>query len=227
MCTAAVAAGNGRHPYYLGPDQTSKAIEINSIALVPAVMAFSTPKLAVAYLLMRLLNPSKWQRWFLYFLSISCIIFAALCAILLFAQCSPVKGLWEPTLKPVCWKPSVLINWTIFTGGRCFITSDRSVTEQRSVLSFCGSIPGRISYDRTKGTANQREEKDRSVLCPGSWFEVSMLLWLDLIRSDIRPVLALSRYINVRGFRNLVITQTIPVSGGQKHRDGISADNAL
>ena len=94
--------------------------QYNSIFLIPGVMTFSTPKLAVAYLLMRLLNPSKWQRRILGFLSVSCIVFAALCAVFLFAQCSPVKGLWDPVLKPVCWKPSVLINWTIFAGGSLF-----------------------------------------------------------------------------------------------------------
>ncbi len=174
MCTAAVAAGNGRHPYYLGPDQTSKAIEINSIALIPGVMAFSTPKLAVAYLLMRLLNPSKWQRWFLYFLSVSCLIFSALCAIFLFAQCTPVKGLWEPALKPVCWKPSVLINWTIFTGGRSPLRFGRSFTEQCSVLGVCRSVLGCVPYDRTKGSANQREEEDWSMFCSWPRSEVSV-----------------------------------------------------
>ncbi len=112
----AVDAGNGRHLYYLSPSQTSNAIKWNTIAFIPGVMSFSVPKLGVAVLLMRLLNPSKIQQYIIYSLSCACVIISALCAVFLWRQCQPSAGLWNPALKPVCWKPSILVNFAIFAG---------------------------------------------------------------------------------------------------------------
>ncbi|MCJ1306214.1 hypothetical protein MMC08_009032 [Hypocenomyce scalaris] len=114
--TAAVAAGNGRHPYYLTEAQLSKSIKLNTIAIVPGLMAFSVPKVSVACLLMRLLNPGKYQRWFLYTISIGIIPISMIDAIMLFVQCSPVRGLWDSNITPTCWSPFVLVDFAIFTG---------------------------------------------------------------------------------------------------------------
>ncbi|KAL8824345.1 MAG: hypothetical protein Q9191_005114 [Dirinaria sp. TL-2023a] len=58
LIVVAVNAGNGRHTYYLQPQQISDALRWNTIAFIPGIMAFSLPKLGVAILLMRLLNPT-------------------------------------------------------------------------------------------------------------------------------------------------------------------------
>ncbi|KAL8748001.1 MAG: hypothetical protein Q9190_000213 [Brigantiaea leucoxantha] len=116
LSTVAVDFGNGRHAYYLGIEKTSKAIRMNTIAFIPGICALAWPKLSVAVLLMRLLNPSKYQRWFLYFLTTTCTIALTLCCILLWTQCTPAAGLWDPSLHPKCWKPSVEINYTLFAG---------------------------------------------------------------------------------------------------------------
>ena len=115
-----MAAGNGRHPYYLTEAQLSKSIELNTIAIVPGLMAYSVPKVSVACLLMRLLNPGKYQRWFLYTISIGIIPISMIDAIMLFVQCSPVRGLWDSNVTPICWSPFVLVDFAIFTGGEVF-----------------------------------------------------------------------------------------------------------
>ena len=118
LVTIAVGAGNGRHQYYLGLAGTESGIKWIIIAFIPGIISLSLPKLAVALLLIRLLNPSKWQRWFMYFITISCIIAFVLCALFLWVQCTPTEGLWNPTIVATCWNPSVLVNYAIFCGGR-------------------------------------------------------------------------------------------------------------
>lgn len=173
MCTAAAVAGNGRHAYYMSEEELSRAIEINSIALIPGVMAFSTPKLAVAFLLMRLLNPSKVHRGIMYFLSVSCIILAGLCAVFLFIQCTPVRGLWTPTLQPKCWDPSVLVNFTIFTGCKAVMSCNYSFANQCSIFCLCRPILCSISSDCFAAAPNQPPKEDWTIICDESWFCVS------------------------------------------------------
>ncbi|MCJ1247602.1 hypothetical protein MMC30_004817 [Trapelia coarctata] len=115
LCTCTVVAGFGRHTYDLGP-KAGFAIEMSIISFVPGIITVVTPKLAVACLLIRLLNPSRKQIYFLYTLTISCIIVYILCAIFLWIQCRPSAMLWDPTVEGTCWDPSVFINYCIFCG---------------------------------------------------------------------------------------------------------------
>ena len=83
---------------------------------MPGILSVGVPKLAVACLLERLLNPthaSKWSPIILYGLSISCNLFGILCAILFWVQCRPAAALWDPLLKSNCWNPSIYNNIAI------------------------------------------------------------------------------------------------------------------
>ena len=126
MSTASVAAGIGRYPYYLGPQKTSQAIKLNSIAFVPGMIALAIPKVAVTCLLERLLNPmhsQKWRKVTLYTLSASCIIIAVILPILFWVPCRPAAGLWNTQLKARCWNPYVFIDLSFFASGKSFPTS--------------------------------------------------------------------------------------------------------
>ncbi|KAF7510037.1 hypothetical protein GJ744_007141 [Endocarpon pusillum] len=175
LIVVAVNAGNGRHLYYLNPSQTSTAIKWNSIAYIVGIMSFSVPKVGVVVLLMRLLNPSRMQQYIMYSLSYTCIVISVLSAVLLWQQCDPSAGLWNPALKPVCWSPSILVNYSIFGGAfsaftdfylaayPCFVLSKLNMSLRKktcpiAVLSL-GFIAGGIAiyrctrittlYDRT------------------------------------------------------------------------------
>lgn len=114
LIVVAVHAGNGRHTYYLGPEQTSDAIKWNTIAFIPGIMSFSIPKLGVAVLLVRLLNPSKFQKYFIYCLSAGVVLGSTISVILLWRQCDPPRIAWDPNVKGKCWKPSITINFFTF-----------------------------------------------------------------------------------------------------------------
>lgn len=109
--------GMGRHEYYLTPKQKTNAVKLNIIGQPFGIMAFCVPKLAVALLIIKLMPPRIYGKWFLYSITISLIILSILAAIFLFIQCSPLEALWNPTISFHCWPPSILSNYTIFVGG--------------------------------------------------------------------------------------------------------------
>ncbi|KAM0799558.1 hypothetical protein BDR22DRAFT_784927, partial [Usnea florida] len=116
IASTAVAAGSGRHAYYIGLPATSKAIRLEVIADWFGIISVALPKLAVACLYTRLFNQTPLHKWILYGLSISCIVTQTICAILLSVQCRPIEGMWDPLIEPKCWSPSVLIDYAIFAG---------------------------------------------------------------------------------------------------------------
>ncbi|MCJ1322909.1 hypothetical protein MMC15_008259 [Xylographa vitiligo] len=115
LITVAINDGYGRHMYYLG-ENAAPAIKISLIAFIPGIVSVAVPKLAVTCLLIRLLNPGRRHVIVLYSLSISCIIIVALCAVFLWTQCHPIAALWDPSLVPICWSPTVLVTYSILAG---------------------------------------------------------------------------------------------------------------
>lgn len=169
LCTLTVAAGFGRHTYWLGP-QASWAIEMSIIAFVPGIITVVTPKLAVACLLIRLLNPGRKQVWFLYTLTISCIIVYIMCAVFLWIQCSPSSLLWDPTAKGTCWDPSVFVNYCIFCGCKHTKTLSSAIPGMLicgSIFRVRGLVPCDLSSYYLVHATDQQKEKDWSIL--GAW----------------------------------------------------------
>jgi hypothetical protein len=110
--------GGGKHMnVLLSQDPTGRALVMSIASFTPAVESFLLPKLAVAALLIRLLNPSKMQRIFLWVLTGSCFIVGSLCNVILFTNCNPAAGQWDVTVtKKECRPGYVLVNYSIFAG---------------------------------------------------------------------------------------------------------------
>ena len=117
LIEVSVKAGYGRHPYYLGPQQTSMAVRWSTRAFTAGVLAFAVPKLSVTILLTRLLNPRKSQIYIMYFLSSLTILGSILAVLFLWLQCRPTEGLWDPSIHAKCWAPLVLPHFAIAHGG--------------------------------------------------------------------------------------------------------------
>ena len=119
--TVSVVAAVRGHTHELNLAQATKALKYKSLANPWGIMSTTVPKLAVACLLERLLNPKGMNRlqkriWFS--LSISCNLAAVLCAIFSFIRCTPVAGLWDLQVKPTCWNVNTYIGFAIFTSGK-------------------------------------------------------------------------------------------------------------
>ena len=116
IASAAIAAGCGRYVYYLGLPATSEAVWLEVIADWFVITSVALPKLAVACLYTRLLNPAWSHEWILHGPSVSDTAKQTTCAILLFTQCTPLQGLWDLLLNLKCWSSSVLIEFSVLAG---------------------------------------------------------------------------------------------------------------
>lgn len=88
--------GGGRHVYYLTPAQALSTARLSWIVLSLAISAIATGKASVALLIMRLMEPSKWRKRFLYIVSITGFVLGGVAIITIYSQCQPVRALWDP-----------------------------------------------------------------------------------------------------------------------------------
>ncbi|KAK1641457.1 hypothetical protein BDP81DRAFT_418972 [Colletotrichum phormii] len=83
-------------------------------------MSFGLPKLAVVALLTRIMNPSKWHAFFLWFIATLCLVNLIGCVIILFAQCQPSHAQWDFSVTDkTCWDKWILVYFAVFSGGFC------------------------------------------------------------------------------------------------------------
>ncbi|OTB06086.1 hypothetical protein M426DRAFT_319164 [Hypoxylon sp. CI-4A] len=112
-----VQSGNGRHIQFLEPMQISGSILWTIVGFCPGVMSFGLPKLAAIILLIRLLEPSKRHRQFLWTIGIICQLALIACIAVLFGQCTPSRAQWDLTItEKTCISPYILVNLAIFAG---------------------------------------------------------------------------------------------------------------
>ncbi|KAH8678261.1 hypothetical protein BX600DRAFT_147957 [Xylariales sp. PMI_506] len=108
---AAVEAGDGQHIETLSAEQISRAILWTMVGFLPGILSFSLPKVAVAILLIRLLDPGRIHRRCILALPILCIIVLMACVVILFTQCSPPKSQWDLSItERTCISPWILVN---------------------------------------------------------------------------------------------------------------------
>jgi hypothetical protein len=144
ITTGNVAIGYGKHAYLLEPKTVELASFLNSLSFLFGIISFSVPKLAVAAMLVRILNPTFWQKAMLWGLTGLGAVISGICIVVLFTMCDPPRALWETSLvvagQATCRDVWILINYAIFTGGMLPRAVERRVglIKQRSLrLSTC------------------------------------------------------------------------------------------
>lgn len=122
VTSANVVLGYGRHTDTLSPERQVKVSLVNYIDFTLGIVSFSLPKLAVAALLSRIVNPNWFQRAMLWFLTGLVALASSICIIVLFTMCDPPRALWDVSLvmqgSAKCRDVQILIDYAIFTGGR-------------------------------------------------------------------------------------------------------------
>lgn len=118
LSTLAVSSGNGKHFDLLDVEQQQGAILWTTAAFCPGVISFGLPKMAVITLLMRLLNPGRLHKWFLWWLGIwaQLTLFATVGVLL--GRCTPARSLWDFSVKGECFDNSILVAYCIYAGGK-------------------------------------------------------------------------------------------------------------
>lgn len=120
ITSAAVAAGSGRHFDTLTLEQKQDVIKYTIAVFCPGILSFAIPKLAAVALLVKIMNPSRGQRIFLWVSSGVTTVALLVCVIILYAQCTPSRALWNFSIERQCWPPEVMISYAIFSGGKIF-----------------------------------------------------------------------------------------------------------
>ncbi|CAG9985187.1 unnamed protein product [Clonostachys byssicola] len=113
----AIKAGNGRHFDTLSIDEREGTIFWTVLALPMGMLAFSIPKLGVAALLTRIMNPTKQHKLAVWGLTSFCASTVVASIILIFAQCTPMRALWDlSVVDKKCIPGSVVVDFLIFSG---------------------------------------------------------------------------------------------------------------
>ncbi|KAL2048480.1 hypothetical protein N7G274_000392 [Stereocaulon virgatum] len=114
-----ITHGGARHLYYLDPPQIEYATKVTWIENPLGIMAVTTAKMSVAFLILRLIGPSTvWRKWSLYTSIVLTFIVGALACILTFVQCNPPRALWKPPSQvpgAKCWNPKRQADYAIFS----------------------------------------------------------------------------------------------------------------
>ncbi|KAL0780804.1 hypothetical protein CaCOL14_002139 [Colletotrichum acutatum] len=116
LSTIAVTYGNGRHMPLLSTEQQQGAILWTTAAFCPGIMSFGLPKLAVVSLLVRLMNPDRYHKWFLWWLGIWCQLTLFVTAGLLLGRCMPARSLWDFSVEGTCFDVNILVAYCIYAG---------------------------------------------------------------------------------------------------------------
>lgn len=111
--------GGTRHLLYLAenPTHLTYVSKLNWIAQAFAIFCLGTGKIAVAFLILRLLNrASVWRRWSLYIASVWTALNTIGMIVLTYAQCENPAALWDTSLKEStkCWDPRVQSSFSIY-----------------------------------------------------------------------------------------------------------------
>ncbi|KAL2842308.1 hypothetical protein BJX68DRAFT_257838 [Aspergillus pseudodeflectus] len=124
VSTVNVGLGYGKHTAVIlqdgGMDLLVKILIVNYVDFALGIMSFTTPKLAIAGLLNRVMNPGRFQRWWLWFLTSLVFVSSTICIVVLFTMCDPPKALWQIDLlsagQATCRPQKILVGYAIFTG---------------------------------------------------------------------------------------------------------------
>ncbi|PVH93849.1 hypothetical protein DM02DRAFT_211591 [Periconia macrospinosa] len=184
--------GGTRHLLYLAedPEHLVYVSKLNWIAQPFAIFCLGTGKMAIAFLILRLLNrASVWRRWSLYVASVWTALNTIGMITLTFAQCKNPAALWDMSLKEStsCWDPKVQSSFSIY-GAAVHVLIDfylavipitlvwKLKTDLRKRIGLCallgcGSITGICAAIKTTKLTTLNARSDMT------WETFSLFLW--------------------------------------------------
>lgn len=93
------------------------ALKLDLIASALAIIALMIPKISIALLLNRILNPNRPMKIFILSTSIVALVMGVIAVIIEFVQCDPVPGQWDPErYHPTCWSANIQMDYSYVVG---------------------------------------------------------------------------------------------------------------
>lgn len=109
MWTVYAGRGYARHVYYLSPTEIRDALKLSPISRTICIVAIAAGKISVAFLIERIVGPSKWRKWMLRAISIGIAATSFIVVLFFYIQCQPTRAFWDKGLvkmgKGHCWDP--------------------------------------------------------------------------------------------------------------------------
>ncbi|KAF6827702.1 integral membrane protein [Colletotrichum musicola] len=116
FATVAISHGYGRHMAVLTYEQKKHAIFWAHVGFAPGIMSFAIPKMAVVALLTRLMNPARGHLWFLWGITVLCLLTHIVVPGLHFGRCVPVQSIWDEHVEGTCFDPNITVDYSIYGG---------------------------------------------------------------------------------------------------------------
>lgn len=113
-----VSYGTGKHIALLTVEQQEGVALWTTITFCTGIMTLSIPKLAVVSLLVRILNPGRFHKWFLWGIVIWCQMTFIAAISLLLGRCTPLHSLWDFSVKGSCFDVNILVGYGIYASGK-------------------------------------------------------------------------------------------------------------
>lgn len=131
--TISVAYGFGQHTASLETQDVEKALLWTMISFIFGIISFALPKLAVAALLHRIMNPTSIQRIIMWGLVILVAVVAIVNILIYVTMCNPPQALWKGSMvlsgEATCRDISILIDYATFNGGEWNSTNLPTATD--------------------------------------------------------------------------------------------------
>ena len=128
-----VAAGGGRHAYYLSREQNTAQIKWSVLEQIPFIVATTLTKVSICLMIIHITNNKKLVR----FLGVLVFLLASInaaCLVGLLTQCRPLVAFWDYSVKGQCWNHSTLVVFDWLQGGK--FDSQTKLSVQR-LISEC------------------------------------------------------------------------------------------
>jgi hypothetical protein len=176
VSTVNVGLGYGKHTAVIlqdgGMDLLVKILIVNYADFALGIMSFTTPKLAIAALLNRVMNPGRFHRWWLWFLTCLVFVSSTICIVVLFTMCDPPRALWQIDLlsagQATCRPQKILVGYAIFTGGMSGVALlSTQLDGLSSYIWLRRLIPRRVPHRCSSTVTNYTEEE--TGIMRGAW----------------------------------------------------------
>ncbi|KAL8851055.1 MAG: hypothetical protein Q9221_004045 [Calogaya cf. arnoldii] len=116
LVTVSVDRGLGRHVYYLTTEARTQASKLAVLSNPLVYLAAAWPNISVAISLDKILVPKPSQLAFLYGIPILQCLFALTSSIITYTTCTPLEGLWNPSVGDKCLPVSAVGGILYFNG---------------------------------------------------------------------------------------------------------------
>lgn len=121
-----VTLGLGRHTQAIllvhGKERLVATAKWQILGFPFNIASFSFPNISIAILVNKLLDPNPWRSGLLLALCIVQVLLACTSVCLIYLQCSPAEGLWNPFITSDCWDPSLFNDFNYFVSGYTAMT---------------------------------------------------------------------------------------------------------